>query len=179
MSSSSAGCSQDLGQQGQSRDANAGSRSQETPVHRCHHAKAAVASFPSAHTCGLVTSPNAKPRSGVMGSTGEATLLAGTSPPRLHRAEGRLARCAEPQLGTGVLGTAERTRERWARRSRSPLTSPAAAAAAAHPVFPKSGCAKLPASKICLRNKAGDCWPQLPPSSREQKALPSPLPAPR
>lgn len=46
------------------------------------------------------------------------------------------------------------------------LSSPAA-----RPVFHKSGYAKLPERKICLKNNAGDCWIQLPPVRPGNKRL--------
>lgn len=101
--------------------------------------------------------------SAVMESNEEVALLMGA----LHgHAVGRklhpsqyLLHCTDLELGTGCLGEmgqdGEDSREaKQGASSRSPFSSPAAAA---HPIFHKSGYTNLPASKICFRNKVGDC----------------------
>lgn len=59
--------------------------------------------------------------------------------------------------------------------ARSPSSS--SPAAAAHPIFHKSAYAKLPASTICLRNRAGNCLTQLPPISLGTKGFAVPAPS--
>ena len=85
------------------------------------------------------------------------------------------APCTDPRQGTEPLGETGRGGED-PREAKQGASSQSPFPAAAHPIFHKSGYAKLPAGKICLRNKGGDCRIQLSPVLPGTKGFPTPAP---
>lgn len=168
------------GQRRRSRDANPSPRSKENALPPRKRSRRLLPLRTHVRSEGASACKALQPLRGAMESDEEVAPLTGASLSRLRCGEkaapppvpAALQRATAGNRVPGQDGT--RGRRPKGTSSRSPFSSPAAAA---HPIFHKSGHAKLPTSKISLRNKAGDCWIQLPPIFLGTKGFA--IPAPR